>query len=946
MQKFITLIIISFFGLFSAQAQYFSWGNERGSTKWEQIETDHFQVIYPRGYDSVAQRFTRILHYVYSAAGKTLEHEPAKISVLLHSQSRISNGSVAWAPARIDVFDMVSPAQTPDDWWENIALHEYRHAVQMDKLNEGATRILYFLLGEQAPSAVAGLYLPSWFMEGDAVVCETALGTAGRGRTADFSMGLRAQLAQKQQFGYAKAYFGSYRDFVPGAYEMGYVVVANSRSLYNPYLFAKVTENVALHPFSIRPFDNALRAQTGLNKLQLYDTTFKVQALEWQLLREREIHKPFDTIIAPSKKTYTDYTFARHINDTQLLAERSGLAQRRQLVLITNGKKRAKVIANTALKPANEAFSTNNKFVVWAETRPNIRWELTNSTHIYMYSLETKKREKISSNMRLSAPAISPDNTQIVAVEITGTGTYNLQFYDVQRKAWITKIPLPQGEYALAPAWNTGGTKIAYVGVSSKGKRLVEYDIKTQSFNEILSYSIEDLRSPVYYNSYILYTSSYSGVDNVYAVHTESKQQWRVTVSEFGAQFPQVYGNRITFSDYSANGFFVGSLPAEPHTWHTKNAVRRYSFPLAAALNWQENTSLNFANMPDTTFASRKYSKLAHLFNIHSWSPFYLDYSQNTTNMGVGAQVVSQNILATATAQLGYKATFDSSPLSAGFASFRYTGFFPIIDFNIEAGRQQIPIAGILSNFSIATTNATVSLPFILSRKGYSRSIVLQGKLEHSYMKPQFFSSVQNLSSIACKYTAVFSNKSSRAARDLYSPWGQRVEISYLHNPYSTGSHVSDYAYSKVDLYFPSIFKNHSIHTAAAFDWHANEHALQFNRGIFVPRGCETMIYGRKDMLSTRIEYSLPLWYPDAAWRAVFYWKRLWATAFFDYALINNFSSTKLPQCYNSYGLDLNAELHLLHFRAPITAGVRTVYVQQTQTVSCTMLLSVNFGAI
>ncbi|MDR0941788.1 MAG: hypothetical protein LBM68_06130, partial [Bacteroidales bacterium] len=454
MRKFIVLIIISFFGIFPAQAQYFSWGNERGSTKWQHIETDHFQVIYPQGYDSVAQRFTRILHYAYSAVGKTLEHEPAKISVVLHSQSKISNGSMVLAPARIDVFDMVSQAQTPDDRWEEIAIHEYRHAVQMDKLNEGATRILYFLLGEQAPSAVAGLYLPSWFLEGDAVVCETALGNAGRGRTANFSMGLRAQLAQKQQFAYAKAYFGSYRDFVPDVYAMGYVLVANARSLYNPYLFAKVTENVALRPFSIRPFDNALRAQTGLTKLQLYDTTFKVQALEWQLLREREIHKPFDTIIAPSKKVYTDYTFAKRIHDTQMLVERSGLSQRRQLVLLTDGKKRVQVIANTALKPANEDFSTNNKWVVWAETRPNIRWELTNATTIYMYSLETKKKRKISSKMRLSAPAISQDNTQIVAVEIDASGAYNLQFYDVHSKEWILKIPLPQGEYALAPAWN------------------------------------------------------------------------------------------------------------------------------------------------------------------------------------------------------------------------------------------------------------------------------------------------------------------------------------------------------------------------------------------------------------------------------------------------------------------------------------------------------------
>jgi hypothetical protein len=561
--------------------------------------------------------------------------------------------------------------------------------------------------------------------------------------------------------------------------------------------------------------------------------------------------------------------------------------------------------------------------------------------------LETGKKKKISTSMRLFAPAISPDETHIVAIEIDNKSTYNMVSYSIQDKQWSEKITLPQGEYALAPTWNANGTRIAYVGVSSKGKRLVEYNILTQEFTEILPYSTEDLRSPVYFKNYILYTSSYSGIDNVYAVHTETKQQWRVTVSEFGAQFPRVYNEKITFSDYSATGFCVGSLAAEPHTWHSKNAVRRYPFPLAETLHWQENTTLNFALLPDTVFTVKKYPKLAHLFNIHSWSPFYLDYSQNTTNIGIGVQAVSQNKLATAISRFGYKATFDSSPLQAAFASFRYTGFFPIIDLEIEAGKQEIPITeSYHMNFGIVTTNAALSFPFILSHNGYNRSIVLQSQLGHSYIQPPNTQIIQPFSSIACKYTAVFSNMSSLAPRDLYAPWGQRLEIAYLHNPYSTSSHISNYAYAQADFYIPSLFKNHSIHCAAAFDWHENENALLFSREIFVPRGCEAMIFDRKDMFATRVEYTLPLWYPDIAWRAMFYCKRLWTTAFVDYARTNNLESQKSTHHYTSYGFDLNAEMHLLHFRAPITAGVRSAFVHQTQKLSCMALLSFNFGAI
>ncbi|MDR2963638.1 MAG: hypothetical protein LBU90_08440 [Bacteroidales bacterium] len=944
MKKRVFFCITLFFVSQALYAQYFSWGNERGSTRWNHITTEHFQVIYPQGCDSIAQRCTQILHYVYTAVGNTLQHEPAKISVILHSQSRISNASVAWAPKRIDMFDVVSPMQTPDDWWENLALHEYRHVVQMDKLNEGFTRILYFLLGEQAPSAVAGLYFPSWFMEGDAVVSETALGTAGRGRTADFSMGLRAQLAQKQQFSYTKAYFGSYRDYVPNVYEMGYVVVANTRALYNPYVFAKVAQNVAQHPYSITPFDNALKRETGKNKLQLYDSTFKKQSLEWQLLREREIQKPFDTLIFAGKKIFTSYRFAQQISEHTILAERSGLAHRRQLIAFDTKTKKIKRIANTSQKPADEAFSANEKLVVWAETKPSLRWELTNATFIYTYNVQTHKKRRISTKMRLFAPAVSADASQIVAVEIAANGTYSLQFYNIQKKQWTEKIPLPQGEYALAPTWNADATKIAYVGVSSRGKRLVEYDVYTQQFREILPYSTEDLQSPVYYNSYILYTSSYSGVDNVYAVHSLSGQQWRVTVSNFGAQSPRVYGTTITFSDYSANGFCVGSLPAEPYKWHTKNAVRRYDFPLAETLAWQENSTLDFTKMPDTVFVSRKYSKLAHLFHIHSWSPFYLEYTQNTTNVGIGAQVVSQNMLATAITRLGYKATFDSNPKHVGFAAFRYTGFFPIIDLESEVGTQTISTNAQDVHCTVANNTAAMSLPFVISRGGFSRFFVLQGQAQHMFLEARS-AAFRTFSSLACRYSAVFSNMSSTAPRDLNPAWGQRMEISYSHNPRTTMSPLSNYAYSRMDLYVPSMFKNHSIHGAAAADWHQNEGALLFNTQIFVPRGTESMVFRRKEMISSRIEYTLPLFYPDLAWREVFYCARLWATAFCDYALTHS-KLQNTTNHYTSYGLDLNAEMHLLHFRAPLTAGVRTAYVQQTQQISCLALLSINMGAL
>ena len=75
--------------------------------------------------------------------------------------------------------------------------------------------------------------------------------------------------------------------------------------------------------------------------------------------------------------------------------------------------------------------------------------------------------------------------------------------------------------------------------------------------------------------------------------------------------------------------------------------------------------------------------------------------------------------------------------------------------------------------------------------------------------------------------------------------------------------------------------------------------------------------------------YTLPLWYPDIGIRGTIFFKRLFATVFYDYSKF-----TKLPTStgdfldhlfQRSYGFDLNFDLVI--FRVfPIRLGVRTVY--------------------
>ena len=66
---------------------------------------------------------------------------------------------------------------------KQLAIHELAHVFQMESLNQGFSKAMSFLFGEQFTGIVSSL-LPLWFLEGDAVFAESVLTESGRGRSS------------------------------------------------------------------------------------------------------------------------------------------------------------------------------------------------------------------------------------------------------------------------------------------------------------------------------------------------------------------------------------------------------------------------------------------------------------------------------------------------------------------------------------------------------------------------------------------------------------------------------------------------------------------------------------------------------------------------------------------------------------------------------------------
>ena len=223
-----------------ASAQFINFGQSRASIRWKQINTPDFQIIYPDFYEESAQHAARMFYRLYRHRN-TLGTKARKISVVIHADGGIYNGNVALAPRKCELYPM--PTQEPGEHWlDHLCIHEFRHVTQFDKTRQGLTKGLSYLLGDIAPVAVMGVYLPMWFMEGDAVSFETAVGHMGRGRSPEFLNEMKAQIVEKGLYSLHKAVLGSRVDYVPNRYNMGYYMTANTRRHYGSDVWAKAVQ--------------------------------------------------------------------------------------------------------------------------------------------------------------------------------------------------------------------------------------------------------------------------------------------------------------------------------------------------------------------------------------------------------------------------------------------------------------------------------------------------------------------------------------------------------------------------------------------------------------------------------------------------------------------------------------------------------------------------------
>ncbi|SMO64767.1 hypothetical protein SAMN06265379_10462 [Saccharicrinis carchari] len=983
-RPFLVLVLLLF--TYILPAQYYSSGTDPSHIKWHKIETENFKLVFPDTFKQKGQYLAKVFEEIYKSGGASLKHHPRKISVLIHSETAYSNGFVSWAPKRIELYNNPNQNIYAQDWLQQLALHEFRHVVQLDKLNTGFTKILTYLLGEQAIGATLGLNIPLWFLEGDAVVAETALTASGRGRMPGFKQGMRAQIMDKNIYPYEKAMFGSYKDFVPNHYQMGYFMVAGARAKYGSDIWAQAVDKTGRKPWLLTSFNRGQKQISGVNKVGLYKKIFSDLKYKWKQQDSRTAKSKF-TEITQLNKSYSNYLYPVALGDSGYIAELSGPGEINRFVFVANnGSHHTLFIPGSRNK---EPFSYADGTICWAELEPDPRWENRMYSVIKCYHISTKKTSKITRKSRYFAPALSPDGKRIATVSVDNGNNYRLTILDRQTGSVLEEHEHGNNHYLFTPTWNDDGTQLACIVLTPKGKKIVVLKMHNNDNREQWEERTKETFTHVSLPKWgkadeIIFTAGYSGTEDIYSVKNGKITQ--LTQSAFGAMGATYHNEHMVYSNYTADGYQL--VKASPEQWIDKplSKVHDHSVKLHQEIAAQEIHKPDFNAIDSIAdYKVTKYSKW-NLINVHSWAPAFVNIDDQEFTPGLS--LMSQNLLGTASTLLGYNGDSQKSREKYYF-NFKYQGWYPVLQLEVKHGNDRIKYDP--SNVYVSSTdtfsysanqkriqtriNLDVSLPFNITRGKYHT--FLQPALKYGIMQRSGYSVgltkysmdntnlvVSEKSTIAIsdvnyqtlEYSLYFHRLLRRTQRDVAPRWGQVAEVLYQNTPLGNidaggifGLHTR--------LYFPGLLKHHSVKIENNYQYKTIGDKLVDGDVIFyrkhgdyfdLPRAYENKPNDK--MYSFKGDYIFPLCNPDLNLSGVFYLKRITTHLFYDYSKLNErLYNTKgdvfdFQKDYSSTGFEMRAEIHAFRFMFPFSIGYRYARMLESHQNNHEFLMGMNIS--
>lgn len=948
--KYLLLGILSLLTSLNLHAQFLNYGSDPSGFKWNIVRLPHYDVVYPQGNDSMAYRYALFLENAYPHIQKTIgKPVKAKFPVILHPASMLSNGMVSWAPRRMELITTPSSDLSVQSWDKHLVLHESRHVFQTGKVMNGIFKPLYYLIGEQA-AGVASFFLPTWFLEGDAVSTETAMSNGGRGRLPEFNMIYRTQMfGGKKFYSFDKWLLGSYKNYTGTYYALGYNMTSYARQRYGAYIWDQTTSRYVRNVF----FEKSFKHYTGSGFKKLYHDTFDFLRKDWQQQDSCFVTPQY---LSPTTRSYTSYRYPQVVNDSVVIAVKSGLKDVNSLVMLTHGEEqRLTYIGNINSRP-----DFRNQRVYWTEHVPGLRWTHSNYSVLKYYDLQKKRVKTVTPRKRYLTPSVDK-NGQMAAVSRNSVqGKNELVLLQLPDGKEMASFPVPGNAFVKELTFADDDTVIA-VAVTDAGITLFQFTPQNGQWKELFKTTSTNITAPVWREGKIYFESGVNGTNNIYCFNPADNEVHRLTSARFGAFDPFLSRNsgNLFFADYQASGYRIASLPADSLLAEKVALDNPAPMPFVNTLAAQEGFNLDSARLEAVPFSPKRYNKALHTFKIHSWAPFYYDVTEamNTsasdlsTIVKPGAMILSQNTLNTAIMQAGW---YYSKGYHHGKLSFTYQGWFPVIDLTANYGSRAFDVTwekndkdqevtrGRYTDRTLIETEARVYLPFNLTRNERIRGI--QPALTYFFTNDRYqehrSGEMRNFQYMLPE--VLFYNYRRKATRDILPRNGYQLRLQYLTTPFNKENYGSLYA-ARLTTYFPGILRNHGLMLRFGYQYQELDGKALYlpNHLLETPRGYDFQ-YQTRQQWAFKADYAFSILSPDLNIGSLIYIQRLRANLFYDLSR-NQASSQNRWTNQSSYGTDLVFDWNVLRMNYPLTTGVRLIQPIDYGKFQVEALFSISF---
>lgn len=567
----------------------------RPTLDWYQIETEHFVVLFHldeegRGSSRSAQVAARVAEEVYGPITEMYGYEPdEKVHIILKDYEDYSNGAAFFFDNKIEIWApaLNSPLRGAHDWMRNVITHEFTHIVQvqaamklpravpfgylqvLDYENVRRPDVLYGYPNVLVSYPVVGLSNPAWLAEGTAQYQHDHAHYDQWDSHRD--MLLRTRVLENRTLSLSElgSFYSKSSLMREGVYNYGFAFTLYLVNKYGNEVLSEITNN--LRRWDTWRVEEAIELATGVKGNEVYHqwlqelgqayreaiTPIEASLVEGAVIEPDGFANYFPRFSPDGSKLayisnkgehFSRVTlYVRDLNTNSVLAHDLGSMVGDHICTLGHRVKSG-VTGAAAWRPDGNAL---------AYARQRITSEGFLYTDLHVIELDTETTTQLTRDARASQPAWDSTGTRIAYVA-SNDGTSNVWLLEVDTGETMPITQFANGTQVTSPTWDGDWIYFARLEPGKHGNDLWRIGADGSDPVPVVQ-TIADERSPMVANGILYYASDANGIYNIYRMDGDTPEQLTQVVG--GAFMPDMGPDgTLAYATYEWDGYKIALL--------------------------------------------------------------------------------------------------------------------------------------------------------------------------------------------------------------------------------------------------------------------------------------------------------------------------------------------------------------------------------------------------